>query len=77
MPVLGVSSDHGSISPYADNVTGAFIPGAGHFIPDEQPAALARALTDFSGPPEALKAASCGRGKCHEFETDLGAVAAR
>jgi pimeloyl-ACP methyl ester carboxylesterase len=54
VPVLGVSSDHGSIpdmaasiSPYAENVTGAVISGAGHFIPDEQPAALARALTDF------------------------------
>ena len=35
------------ISPYANNVTGALILGAGHFIPDEQPAALARALTDF------------------------------
>ena len=57
VPVLGVSSDHGSIpdmaasiSPYADNVTGAFISGAGHFIPDEQPADLARALTDFMRP---------------------------
>jgi pimeloyl-ACP methyl ester carboxylesterase len=54
VPVLGVSSDHGSIpdmaasiSPYAENVTGVVISGAGHFIPDEQPAALARALVDF------------------------------
>jgi pimeloyl-ACP methyl ester carboxylesterase len=35
---------------HADNVTGAVISGAGHFIPDEQPAALARALIDFMRP---------------------------
>jgi pimeloyl-ACP methyl ester carboxylesterase len=55
VPVLGISSDHGSIPdmagslrPYADNVAGVIISGAGHFIPDEQPAAVAKALTGFT-----------------------------
>ncbi|WP_329459034.1 alpha/beta fold hydrolase [Streptomyces sp. NBC_01497] len=54
VPVLGISSSHGSIpdmaaslSPWADTVSGAVIPGAGHFIPDEQPDAVADALTAF------------------------------
>jgi len=54
LPVLGISSSHGSIpdmaaslSPWADNVTGVVIPQAGHFIPDEQPDAVARALSAF------------------------------
>ncbi|WP_436536450.1 alpha/beta fold hydrolase [Actinoplanes sp. HUAS TT8] len=54
LPVLGISSSHGSIpdmaasiSPWADDVTGVVVPGAGHFIPDEQPEAVATALTDF------------------------------
>jgi pimeloyl-ACP methyl ester carboxylesterase len=54
IPVLGISSSHGSIpdmaaslSPWADNTTGAVIPHAGHFIPDEQPAAVVDALTAF------------------------------
>ncbi len=65
IPVLGVSSDHGSIpdmagsiSPYADNVTGAVISGSGHFIPDEQPAALARVLIDFMRPAIGVSPAS-------------------
>jgi pimeloyl-ACP methyl ester carboxylesterase len=36
-----------SLSPWADNVTGVVIPQAGHFIPDEQPDAVARALSAF------------------------------
>ncbi|WP_055498045.1 alpha/beta fold hydrolase [Streptomyces albus] len=54
LPVLGVSSSHGSIpdmaasiSPWADDTTGIVVPDAGHFIPDEQPEAVAAALTDF------------------------------
>lgn len=56
VPVLGISSSHGSIpdmaasiSPWADNVTGVVIPDSGHFIPDEQPAAVVAALTAFIG----------------------------
>ncbi|WP_406154308.1 alpha/beta hydrolase [Streptomyces sp. NBC_01023] len=54
VPVLGISSSHGSIpdmaasiSPWADNVTGVVVPDAGHFIPDEQPEAVAAAVADF------------------------------
>lgn len=54
IPVLGVSSSHGSIpdmaaslKPWAENVTGVVIQDAGHFIPDEQPGATADALTSF------------------------------
>jgi pimeloyl-ACP methyl ester carboxylesterase len=54
IPVLGISSSHGSIpdmakslSPWAENVTGVVIPEAGHFIPEEQPDATAEALTAF------------------------------
>jgi pimeloyl-ACP methyl ester carboxylesterase len=54
VPVLGISSSHGSIpdmaasiSPWADNVTGVLVPDAGHFIPDEQPEAVAAALAAF------------------------------
>ncbi|WP_030904039.1 alpha/beta fold hydrolase [Streptomyces sp. NRRL F-5126] len=54
VPVLGISGSHGSIpdmaaslSPWADNTTGTVIAGSGHFIPDEQPAALAAALHAF------------------------------
>jgi pimeloyl-ACP methyl ester carboxylesterase len=54
VPVLGISSSHGSIpdmaasiSPWAENVTGVLVPDAGHFIPDEQPEAVAAALADF------------------------------
>ncbi|WP_093854098.1 alpha/beta fold hydrolase [Streptomyces evansiae] len=54
LPVLGISSSHGSIpdmaaslSPWADDTTGVVVPEAGHFIPDEQPEAVAAALTDF------------------------------
>jgi pimeloyl-ACP methyl ester carboxylesterase len=36
-----------SISPWADNTTGVVVPGAGHFIPDEQPEAVAAAIADF------------------------------
>ncbi|WP_216897671.1 alpha/beta fold hydrolase [Nocardia alni] len=54
VPVLGISSSHGSIpdmaasiSPWAENTSGVIVPDAGHFIPDEQPETVAAALTDF------------------------------
>ncbi|MFI9322609.1 alpha/beta fold hydrolase [Kitasatospora aureofaciens] len=54
VPVLGISSSHGSvpdmaasIRPWTENTTGVVVPDAGHFIPDEQPEAVAAALTDF------------------------------
>ncbi|MFG2314371.1 alpha/beta fold hydrolase [Streptomyces tendae] len=54
VPVLGISSSNGSIPdmaasirPWADRATGVVVPDAGHFIPDEQPAAVAAALTAF------------------------------
>ncbi|MEB8340311.1 alpha/beta fold hydrolase [Streptomyces endophyticus] len=57
VPVLGISSSHGSIpdmaasiGPWAENATRALIPQAGHFIPDEQPEATVDALTAFIDP---------------------------
>ncbi|MGP3776125.1 alpha/beta fold hydrolase [Streptomyces sp. SDT5-1] len=54
VPVLGVSSSHGSVpdmaaslAPWADRTTGIVVPDAGHFIPDEQPAAVTAAITAF------------------------------
>ncbi|HEY3709739.1 MAG TPA: alpha/beta hydrolase [Amycolatopsis sp.] len=54
VPVLGISGSHGSIPdmaaplrPWAGNTTGIVVPDAGHFIPDEQPDAVAAALADF------------------------------
>ncbi|MFK0170528.1 alpha/beta fold hydrolase [Streptomyces sp. NPDC090306] len=54
IPVLGISSSHGSVPdmgaslrPWAEHATGTVVPDAGHFIPDEQPDAVAAALTAF------------------------------
>ncbi|MFF9858999.1 MULTISPECIES: alpha/beta fold hydrolase [Streptomyces] len=54
VPVLGISGSNGSIPdmaasirPWADRATGIVVPDAGHFIPDEQPDAVAAALTAF------------------------------
>lgn len=54
IPILGISSSHGSIPdmaaslrPWAQNVTGVVIPDAGHFIPEEQPDTTVDALTAF------------------------------
>ncbi|PWK64401.1 hypothetical protein BCL76_11545 [Streptomyces sp. CG 926] len=54
VPVLGISSSHGSIpdmaasvGPWAENATGVVIPRAGHFIPDEPPDATVDVLTAF------------------------------
>ncbi|MFD2488083.1 alpha/beta fold hydrolase [Amycolatopsis jiangsuensis] len=55
VPVLGISGSHGSIpdmaaalSPWAEHTTGVVVSGAGHFIPDEQPEAVAAAIADFA-----------------------------
>ncbi|MFI0242604.1 alpha/beta fold hydrolase [Streptomyces sp. NPDC016845] len=57
VPVFGISGSHGSVPdmaasvrPWADHVTGIVVPDAGHFIPDEQPEAVAAALTAFCSP---------------------------
>ena len=54
MPLLAVSADQGSIPDmavplraFAENVTGIIIANSGHFIPEEQPEALARELHTF------------------------------
>lgn len=54
LPLLAISADQGSIADmaaplrqFADNVTGITIVHSGHFIPDEQPQALAEALASF------------------------------
>lgn len=54
MPILALSADQGSIAdmaaplrPFAENVSGVLIPHCGHFIPDEQPQAVANELRAF------------------------------
>jgi pimeloyl-ACP methyl ester carboxylesterase len=54
MPVLAISADQGSIPDvaaplraYADDVRGATVSDSGHFIPEEQPEAVAGLLADF------------------------------
>ena len=54
MPVLALGSDQGSISDmatplraFADRVHGATITSCGHFLPEEQPAAVAAELSAF------------------------------
>ncbi|CAD6519425.1 Soluble epoxide hydrolase [Paraburkholderia hiiakae] len=56
MPVLALSADQGSIADmagplrnYADEVQGATIAHCGHFLPEEQPAAVGEALLRFFG----------------------------
>jgi len=56
MPVLALGSDQGSIadmaSPlmdFAENVQGGTIINCGHFLPEEQPVAVADELTTFFG----------------------------
>jgi pimeloyl-ACP methyl ester carboxylesterase len=58
VPILGISSSHGSIPdmaasirPWADNATGVVVPDAGHYIPEEQPEAVANALSEFIAAP--------------------------
>jgi pimeloyl-ACP methyl ester carboxylesterase len=58
MPVLAVGGAMSSTGPFveemmnevAENVTGVRIPGASHFIPEENPEAFASAVLDFTGP---------------------------
>ncbi|WP_410013575.1 alpha/beta fold hydrolase [Sodalis sp. C49] len=54
MPVLALSADQGSIidmaaplRAFADNVQGVVVPHCGHFLPEEQPEAVARELEGF------------------------------
>ena len=56
MPVLALGSDQGSIADmagplraFADDVTGGTIVHCGHFLPEEQPEAVARELEAFFG----------------------------
>ncbi|HUC16134.1 MAG TPA: alpha/beta hydrolase [Acetobacteraceae bacterium] len=56
MPVLALSADQGSIAdmasplrPFASDVRGETIAACGHFLPEEQPDAVARVLMDFFG----------------------------
>jgi pimeloyl-ACP methyl ester carboxylesterase len=51
--LLAVGGEHSipnmgdSLRPYFKSVTSAVIPDSGHFVPEEQPAALAKALISF------------------------------
>lgn len=54
MPVLAVSAEFGSIAdmaaplrPFADDVSGVLVPHCGHFLPEEQPQAIAQELSAF------------------------------
>lgn len=54
MPILAISADQGSIPdmaaplrPFAENVSGVVVPYCGHFLPEEQPEAIARELSGF------------------------------
>jgi microsomal epoxide hydrolase len=56
MPLLALSADHGSIPDmaaplraYADDVHGETIAQCGHFLPEEQPEAVAAAMRRFLG----------------------------
>ena len=56
MPLLALGSDQGSISDmatplraFANDVQGGSIPFCGHFLPEEQPEAVARELLQFFG----------------------------
>jgi pimeloyl-ACP methyl ester carboxylesterase len=53
--LLAVGGDHSipnmgeSLQPFFDNVTPVVIAESGHFVPEEQPEALAKALFAFLG----------------------------
>lgn len=56
MPVLALSADQGSIPDmagplrdYAEDVRGVTIMHGGHFLPEEQPAAVAGEMLRFLG----------------------------
>jgi pimeloyl-ACP methyl ester carboxylesterase len=53
-PILAISAGEGSIAdmaaplrPYAEEVSGVLVPYCGHFMPEEQPQAIARELSRF------------------------------
>jgi pimeloyl-ACP methyl ester carboxylesterase len=54
--LLAVGGDHSianmgeALNPYFENVTSLIITDSGHFVPEEQPEVLARALTGFLKP---------------------------
>nr|WP_282572336.1 alpha/beta hydrolase [Roseomonas acroporae] len=63
MPVLALGSDQGSIADmaaplraFADEVRGATIPFCGHFLPEEQPEAVAREMLAFFAEAIAVRA---------------------
>ncbi len=69
LPLLAVSADQGSIPDmavplrrFADDVTGITISHSGHFIPDEQPEALAEALARFFRPVQSGQAVGVSPG---------------
>jgi pimeloyl-ACP methyl ester carboxylesterase len=53
VPLHAVGGEHAipnmgeALKPYFENVTSVTIPDSGHFVPEEQPEALARALLSF------------------------------
>jgi pimeloyl-ACP methyl ester carboxylesterase len=54
IPVLALTADHGSLPdmaeplrPYATTITGETIANCGHFLPEEQPEAVAQAVLRF------------------------------
>jgi pimeloyl-ACP methyl ester carboxylesterase len=53
IPLLAAGGEHSipnmgeSLRPYFQRVTSAVIPDSGHFVPEEQPEALAKAVTAF------------------------------
>jgi pimeloyl-ACP methyl ester carboxylesterase len=53
VPLLAVGGDHSipnmgeALKPYFENVTSLVVADSGHFVPEEQPAALAKALVAF------------------------------
>jgi pimeloyl-ACP methyl ester carboxylesterase len=53
IPLLAVGGEHSipnmgdALRPYFRSVTSAVIPESGHFVPEEQPEALSKALTAF------------------------------
>jgi pimeloyl-ACP methyl ester carboxylesterase len=53
IPVLAIGGEHSipnmgeALEPFCQSLTSAVIPNSGHFVPEEQPAALADALLPF------------------------------
>jgi pimeloyl-ACP methyl ester carboxylesterase len=56
IPLLAVGGQHSipnmgeALRPYFNDVTSVVIPDSGHFVPEEQPEVLAKALKAFLGP---------------------------